>query len=173
MGQCISSLFLLQCCWSSYKAWDHALVHCFYYSTVDLLLRHKTTQQLTVPIIALLTYLKARDHPLAHVPTSLLLTYHLAWDRSTGCWVPGALHPPLLPAGPASILAALSAARSASWPTGPGTRQGSEDSNHIDNNNREFIECFLQCALHHGPLGQGPIRVLRTAIILITITGNL
>ena len=57
--------------------------------------------------------------------------------------------------------------RSASWPTGPGTRQGSEDSNHIDNNNREFIECFLQCTQQHGWLGQGPVRVLRTAIIII------
>ena len=62
----------------------------------------------------------------------------------------------------------LSAARSASRPTGPGTRQGSEDSNHIDSNNinREFIECFLRHALHRGRLGQGTIRVLRTAIII-------
>lgn len=144
------------------NAWDNASAHCSYYSTVDLLirhetmhwftvsyystvdllLRHKTTHQLTVPIIALLTYLKAQDHPLAHVPISALLTYHLAWDQSTGCWVPGELHPPLLPAGPASTLAALSAARSASWPTGPGTRQGSEDSNHNNINKREFIQRF-------------------------------
>ena len=128
-------IFLLRCCWPTLKhgtnilitlscftyceGRGHSCIHCSYHSTVELSWDVGQSSHQTM-----LTH----SQVWMHVPIMVLLTYHQAWDRSTGCWVLGELHQPLLHAGPASVLVALSVVRSASWPTGPGTHQGSEGS---------------------------------------------